>query len=74
MFEYDQKIVDALLSEDISFKRLYEKHSDLKRKVHEANMGALAMDDFSLENMKKEKLFLKDQMAEIIERYRRTHA
>ncbi|MGH8602338.1 MAG: YdcH family protein [Gammaproteobacteria bacterium] len=74
MFEYDQEIVNALLSEDVNFKRLYEKHNDLKRRVHEANIGALAMDDFSLENLKKEKLFLKDQMAGIIESYRRTHA
>ena len=74
MFEHDQDIVDSLLLEDMDFKRLYEKHCELKQKVKEANMGTLPVDDFSLENMKKEKLMLKDKMAHMIENYRRAHA
>ena len=69
MFEYENEIVSALLHDDDDFKRLYDKHDLLKRRVDEANSG----DDLSLENMKKEKLFLKDRMAAIIEDYRRSH-
>ena len=74
MFEHDQDIVDSLLLENLDFKRLYEKHCELKQRVKEANMGTLPVDDFSLENMKKEKLMLKDKMAHMIENYRRAHA
>lgn len=74
MFEYDQDVVEYLLSEDDDFKRLYEKHSELKRKVQEANLGTHPMDDFSLEDLKKEKLLLKDRMAAKIATYRSDHA
>lgn len=73
MFEHDQEIVNSLLSEDQDFKRLYEKHGKLKQKVREANIGAEPMDDFTLENLKKEKLLLKDRMAAIIASYRQAH-
>jgi uncharacterized protein YdcH (DUF465 family) len=74
MFEFDQEIVQTLLSTDETFRRLYEKHRMLKQQVHEANIGALPMDDVSLENMKKQKLLLKDKMAQMIEKYRKQHA
>jgi len=74
MFEYDQDIVDVLLTENDDFKRLFEKHGELKEKVHEANIGTQPLDDFSLEKLKKEKLLLKDRMAAIIQDYRREHA
>ena len=74
MFEHDQGIVDSLLAENNDFKRLYDKHDELNQRVDEANHGAAAIDDITLENMKKEKLLLKDRMAMMIEDYRRTHA
>lgn len=73
MFEYDQEIVEKLLVEDINFRRLYDKHHDLKARVSEANVGAAPIDDASLETMKKRKLHLKDQMATLIEEYRQAH-
>ncbi|MCI0590475.1 MAG: DUF465 domain-containing protein [Gammaproteobacteria bacterium] len=74
MFEFDQEIVEALLSQDTEFRRLYERHGELKERVREAHIGTSPLDDVTLENMKKEKLRLKDQMAALIESYRRTHA
>lgn len=73
MFEYDQHIVNSLLSENNDFKRLYDKHDMLKQRVKEVNAGVVPMDDFSLEKIKKEKLSLKDRMAHMIEDYRQTH-
>jgi len=69
MFEHDQSIVASLISENREFKRLYEKHNKLKKRVHEANTGAAYIDDYDLENIKKEKLLLKDKMASIIENH-----
>lgn len=73
MFEFDQEIVDSLLAENSDFRRLYDKHVELKQRVKDANLGTDPIDDYSLENMKKEKLLLKDRMAHIIEDYRRSH-
>ncbi len=73
MFEFDQEIVEALLVEDLNFRRLYNKHAELKRQVHEVTSGNGSMDDLHLETLKKQKLYLKDQMAGMIESYRRLH-
>lgn len=72
MFESDEEIVQELLSSDEEFKRLYQKHHSLKEQVHQANKGSLPLDDVSLENLKKQKLWLKDRMAAIIASRRRS--
>jgi len=74
MFEFDQDIVSTLLNEDGNFRRLYDKHHALKERVSTVNHGGENLDEFSLENLKKQKLMLKDQMADIIDQYRRTHS
>ncbi len=74
MFEFDKDIVNSLLTDNDDFKRLYEKHGELKQKVKDANLGTNPVDDYALETMKKEKLLLKDRMAAIIEEYRQAHA
>ncbi len=74
MFEYDEEIVEALLKERVDFKRLYDKYIYLKQELESANVGDAPIEDMELERMKKEKLFLKDQMAKIIEDYRKDNA
>ena len=74
MFEQDQEIVESLLDKDRNFRKLYNKHCQLKSKVKEANEGFVGISDFDLETLKKEKLLLKDRMSVIIEDYRHTHA
>ncbi len=74
MFEYDEEIVEALLKESVDFKRLYDKYIKLKQEVDSANVGDSPIEDMELERMKKEKLYLKDQMASIIEDYRKENA
>jgi len=74
MFENDEEIVEALLKERVDFKRLYDKYINLKQEVESANIGDSPIEDMELERMKKEKLFLKDQMAKIIEDYRKDNA
>ncbi len=74
MFEFDEEIGENLLKESVDFKRLYDKHIDLNREVDSANTGDTPIEDMELEGMKKEKLFLKDQMVQIIEDYRKASA
>ncbi len=73
MFEYEQEIVDVLLSENENFKRLYSRHGELKEKVKEANSGIAPLDGYALDNLKKEKLHVKDKMAAMINQYRQNH-
>ncbi len=74
MFEYDHEIVESLISKDRDFERLYNKHGELKQRVEKANAGAEPIDDLSLEQLKKEKLLVKDRLASLIEGYRRVNA
>jgi len=74
MFEYDQDIVQTLLTNDKRFQELYQKHHELKEKVRDAELGVIPVDDYTLGTMKKEKLLAKDKMAAMIEEYRRQHA
>ena len=73
MFEYDNTIVESLLSENKDFERLYSKHGDLKQRVEQANAGVDHIDELALERLKKEKLLVKDRLASLIEGYRRVH-
>ena len=70
MFEYDKEPVEELLATDSAFRKLYEEHQELKEKVHEAEIGTLPLDDFTIAQLKKEKLLLKDKMAAIIALHR----
>ena len=70
MFDQDQDLVAHLLNESNDFRRLYDKHDDLKKTVQEANEGNISVDEITLDNLKKQKLFLKDQMSKILEEYR----
>ncbi len=73
MFEYEQEIVNALLSENENFKRLYSRHGELKEKVKNANSEAAPIDGYALDNLKKEKLYVKDKLAAMINNYRQNH-
>lgn len=73
MFEFEREIVDALLSGNKHFEELHNQHGQLKRKVRDAELGVLPLDDVALEKMKKEKLLAKDRMAAIIEEYKRVN-
>ncbi|MCS3903669.1 uncharacterized protein YdcH (DUF465 family) [Methylohalomonas lacus] len=73
MFDYDQEVVKYLLQDSIEFQRLYDRHHRLKQQVEEAHRGDMTIDDFALERLKKEKLQLKDRMADLIANYRRNN-
>jgi uncharacterized protein YdcH (DUF465 family) len=53
---------------------LYTKHGELKQRVKQATIGSEVINDLSLEQLKKEKLLVKDRLANLIENYRRVNA
>jgi uncharacterized protein YdcH (DUF465 family) len=67
MFEDDREIVDSLLVGNMDFKRLYTKHSNLEEELEQVFNKK---DDTTLGKIKKEKLYLKDKMATLVEKYR----
>ena len=63
MFEDRQKSeIDALLASDTEFRDLYRHHKDLDKKVHDAEIGVLPVDDIRLGQMKREKLAAKEEL------------
>lgn len=65
--EQPQQELDALLRSDTEFRRLYDRHRDLDRKVVDAELGVVPIDDLRLSQMKREKLAMKDRLARMYE-------
>ncbi len=67
MFANRQEDVDQMLNQNIQFRRLYNKHQELDKKVHAAETGQKPMGDLALVQLKKEKLWAKDQLAKLLD-------
>ena len=63
MFEQQSQLeIDALIKDNREFKQLYPHHRDLDKKVMDAELGVLPIDDVTLHQMKREKLAAKDRL------------
>ncbi|MEG3789778.1 YdcH family protein [Lysobacter sp. CCNWLW3] len=60
--ERPQPEIDALIKSNPEFKQLYQRHKDLDKKVMDAELGVLPIDDVTLAQMKREKLAAKDRL------------
>ncbi|MCC5866827.1 MAG: YdcH family protein [Wenzhouxiangella sp.] len=67
MFEHRKKQMEALLKENEEFRRLYNHHQQLEKRVTAAENGTAPMEDLALNQMKREKLKTKDQLARIMD-------
>lgn len=66
MFEgQPQNEIDALIKADPEFKQLYQRHRELNKKVTDAELGVLPIDDTTLGQMKREKLAAKEKLLRI---------
>ncbi|MBF6024928.1 YdcH family protein [Lysobacter niastensis] len=63
--ERPQPEIDALMKSNPEFKQLYQRHKDLDKKVMDAELGVLPIDDITLGQMKREKLAAKDRLVQI---------
>ncbi len=63
MFPEYRDLISTLKVSDLHFERLFNKHNELDQKIK--NMGANAS-DIEIENLKKEKLKLKDQIHAVL--------
>jgi uncharacterized protein YdcH (DUF465 family) len=63
MFEgQPQQELDAMMKSDPEFRQLYHRHRELDKKVLDAELGVLPLDDTTLVRMKKETLNAKDRL------------
>jgi len=63
--ERPQPEIDALIKSNPEFKQLYQRHKDLDKKVMDAELGVLPIDDTTLGQMKREKLAAKDRLVQL---------
>lgn len=60
--EQPQPEIEALIKANPEFKQLYQRHQTLDKKVMDAELGVLPIDDTTLSRMKREKLAAKDRL------------
>ncbi|MFT7879907.1 MAG: YdcH family protein [Sulfurimonas sp.] len=70
LHEYRDEI-SALKQENAHFAKIFEKHNELDQQTTDADEGRLHLADAELEQMKKEKLLLKDEALMMILKYRK---
>lgn len=68
MFEgQPQTEVDALIQGNSEFKQLYHRHKQLDKRVLDAELGVIPVDDITLSQMKREKLAAKDRLVRLFD-------
>ena len=66
--EQPQLEIDALIKANPEFKQLYQRHRDLDKKVMDAELGVLPIDEVTLHQMKREKLAAKDRLIHLYDK------
>ena len=63
MFSDQKNKMDQLMNENEDFRRIYNRHQELDKRVTAAELGTAPMEDLALNQLKKEKLWIKDKLA-----------
>ena len=63
MFEHRQLVMEKLMKENEDFRRIFNRHQELDKRVSDAELGNAPMEDLALNQLKKEKLWAKDKLA-----------
>jgi uncharacterized protein YdcH (DUF465 family) len=69
--EYREEISE-LKQQNAHFAKIFEKHNELDQKAKDADEGRLHLSDIELEQLKKEKLLLKDEALRMILEYKKS--
>ncbi len=67
MFEHRQNQMEQLLKDNQEFLRIFNRHQELDKRVADAETGSAPMEDLALNQLKKEKLYAKDKLAQIMD-------
>lgn len=66
MFEHHRDQMEIMLKENEEFRKLYNHHQQLEKRVLAAETGTAPMEDLALNQLKREKLRTKDQLTRIM--------
>jgi uncharacterized protein YdcH (DUF465 family) len=71
----EEEVIQTLKRENEEFRRLYQEHRDLDSQLLEFNKKAYltAEEEAEMHRIKKEKLYKKDKIADIIREYKKQH-
>ncbi|MBI5212934.1 MAG: DUF465 domain-containing protein [Nitrospirae bacterium] len=69
----EEDVVEALKRENEEFRRIYQEHRDLDSQLSEYNKKSrlTAEEEVEINRIKKEKLYKKDKIAELIREYKK---
>lgn len=67
MFEHRQNKMEELMKDSEDFRRIYNRHQELDKRVAAAELGTAPMDHLALNQLKKEKLWAKDRLATLMD-------
>jgi uncharacterized protein YdcH (DUF465 family) len=67
MFEHHQDLLQELIRDNEDFRRNYNRHQELDKRVTAAELGTAPMEDLALNRLKKEKLWIKDKLASLLQ-------
>ena len=67
MFEHRQEQMEQLKQDNEDFLRVFNRHQELDKRVTAAEVGTAPMEDLALNQLKKEKLWAKDQLARMMD-------
>lgn len=73
MFKEHSHAITALKAENSHFNKLFDRHSELDDKIDEIEAGKDHAEQFELEEMKKSKLKIKDEIYSIVIEYKKTN-
>jgi len=68
-----RKEISELKQKNAHFTKVFERHNELDQKAKDADEGRLHLSDTELEQIKKEKLRLKDEALMMILKYKKEH-
>jgi hypothetical protein len=68
MFPEYRELITQLKSSDQHFSRLFDEHNDLDKKLSNLDAALVPAAHDEVENLKKEKLLLKDQILVILKK------
>ena len=66
MFPEFRSLITDLKGQDPHFSRLFQRHNELDQEIKNMEMGLVPTDGMAIEQLKKEKLHLKDQLYHIL--------
>ena len=68
MFPEYRDLISKFKKSDLRFQKLFDEHNDLDQKIKNIESGIAVDTSESIENLKKQKLKLKDQLYEILKK------